>query len=865
MKIKMLMIVFACVCFACPLSFAYQANSVISIIPSAQQIGNAAQFVSQDVPGKLKVGEKTKVSITMKNIGTTTWTKAARFKLGTQNPQDNRIWAGITRQYLSDADEIHPGQSKTFKFNITAPKTPGIYDFQWRMVHEGVEWFGDYTQNARISVKMPTNNARFISQSVPKTLSPGETETVSITLENSGDTTWTKNQNYKLGTQNPQDNRLWTGTTRQYLADVDRIESGRKKTFSFDILAPVTLGFYNFQWRMVQDGVEWFGDFTPNAVIEVKKGTQPPASNDAQFVSQNVPSALDPGETTMVTVTIKNTGTSTWSRDDGYKLCSRNPDLNTILTEAPCVDLPTKEVLPGQIATFDLEVTAPHTAGIYNFQRQMMHNDNWFGERSPNVAIRVGVINDWQPAFPIRAVFYYPWFPQAWRQGGIYPFTHYNPSLGFYDSGDRDIIRKHLDAMEYGKIEVGIASWWGQGRPTDERLSTILETTSGRLFRWAVYYEDEGFGNPDASQIAADLAYLKQNYGYDQSFFRVDGRFVVFAYGGDETCEMVDRWTEANKAANAYIVLKVFPGYQNCFNQPDGWHQYSPARPADSQGRYSYTISPGFWLAKEKDPRLERNLSEWYEAIRDMTASGADFQLITTFNEWGEGTSVESAEEWESDSGHGDYLDALAKDGIGNPPLRAPNYPAALWLNDHFDDLVNGSLHGQANWYKAASNRASAVVINDPAGDKALEIDPGPGATIVMGKNIPNQNGGRHILGFLVGLIDADSPSVAKIEVRNNGNSGWDKKFQIYFGNTMRVNYAPNGAAVTFVTTTEMWRWYHVQLDLDLDLNLLNIWVDDTLAAEDIPIHPGPITALGLSGWDRPGAVYLDDLMGGRY
>ncbi|MFZ2095575.1 MAG: hypothetical protein WAV05_02945 [Anaerolineales bacterium] len=46
---------------------------------------------------------------------------------------------------------------------------------------------------------------------------------------------------------------------------------------------------------------------------------------------------------------------------------------------------------------------------------------------------------------------------------------------------------------------------------------------------------------------------------------------------------------------NAYIVLKVFPGYQACSNQPDGWHQYAPANPIDSQGQYSYTISPGFW------------------------------------------------------------------------------------------------------------------------------------------------------------------------------------------------------------------------------------------------------------------------------
>ena len=38
---------------------------------------------------------------------------------------------------------------------------------------------------------------------------------------------------------------------------------------------------------------------------------------------------------------------------------------------------------------------------------------------------------DNQPGFPIRAVFYYPWFPEAWNQQGFNPFTNYTPSLGF--------------------------------------------------------------------------------------------------------------------------------------------------------------------------------------------------------------------------------------------------------------------------------------------------------------------------------------------------------------------------------------------------------------------------------------------------
>src|SRR5919108_4117390 len=37
---------------------------------------------------------------------------------------------------------------------------------------------------------------------------------------------------------------------------------------------------------------------------------------------------------------------------------------------------------------------------------------------------------------PVRAAFYYPWFPEAWTQSGQRPFTNYRPSSGFYDSSD---------------------------------------------------------------------------------------------------------------------------------------------------------------------------------------------------------------------------------------------------------------------------------------------------------------------------------------------------------------------------------------------------------------------------------------------
>lgn len=47
------------------------------------------------------------------------------------------------------------------------------------------------------------------------------------------------------------------------------VAPGAEVSFNFDVTAPSVPGFYNFQWRMVQDGVEWFGEYTPATLIDV--------------------------------------------------------------------------------------------------------------------------------------------------------------------------------------------------------------------------------------------------------------------------------------------------------------------------------------------------------------------------------------------------------------------------------------------------------------------------------------------------------------------------------------------------------------------------------------------------------------------
>jgi len=120
-------------------SLALRGLLLLGAVAPAQAANNAS-FYAQTVPTALVTGETRSVSITMQNNGTTPWTEAAHYRLGTQNPQDNTLWTGATRVLLGGGESIGAGGFKTFTFNITAPATPGTYNFQWRMVQEGNPW-----------------------------------------------------------------------------------------------------------------------------------------------------------------------------------------------------------------------------------------------------------------------------------------------------------------------------------------------------------------------------------------------------------------------------------------------------------------------------------------------------------------------------------------------------------------------------------------------------------------------------------------------------------------------------------------------------------------------------------------------------
>lgn len=280
--------------------------------------------------------------------------------------------------------------------------------------------------------------------------------------------------------------------------------------------------------------------------------------------------------------------------------------------------------------------------------------------------------SSFQPSAPYHATFFYPWSENPntdgkwsyWNDGGHSPsqnwFSNYipdsdpanfDPANELYSSNNDQIIYWQLRKLAEARQEVAISEWWGQGHKTDNSFRKIVTDIMNRPdnpysdFRWTIYYAKEGFGDPTVGEIVDDLNYVKTSYTDQPAYLKIDDKPVIFVYGDiNDGSGMASRWAQAKSQVDFYIVLKVYAGYRSDPNQPNSWHQYAPAVRADNQAPYSYSVSPGFWKDGEA-LRLGRDLTSFRNAVSDMVAANATWKLTETWNEWGEGSSIEPGEQ----------------------------------------------------------------------------------------------------------------------------------------------------------------------------------------------------------------------------
>jgi len=244
-------------------------------------------WVSQNAYPTLSSGESYTFEVIVKNTGVATWDQDV-VRLGTGRPSD-RIpfytrgngWrpTGDGNRILMQEAQVAPGENAHFNFTVTIPDGTGpqVYREYFRLVADGVCWMEDYGIYWDITV--PTPHYEYVSQtphsSDPEaafvTVSPGETTTLTLTVKNTGLSTWYKTgvNPIRLGTSHPRDRISnfgrgsgWlTGSTNRVELTDNTVAPNANTTFTFDVIAPTTPGTYREYFQLVSENMTWMEDY----------------------------------------------------------------------------------------------------------------------------------------------------------------------------------------------------------------------------------------------------------------------------------------------------------------------------------------------------------------------------------------------------------------------------------------------------------------------------------------------------------------------------------------------------------------------------------------------------------------------------
>jgi len=238
-----------------------------------------------------------------------------------------------------------------------------------------------------------------------------------------------------------------------------------------------------------------------------------------------------------------------------------------------------------------------------------------------------------------------------------------------YVSRDRGVMGRHIDQAKAAGIDALIVAWYGPGgdNQTEPNLTALLEEAAARNFKIGILFETDSPFLGSADAISGALRHAVSVHANHPAFLRVDGRPVIFFWR--PTIYGVETWRSIRSGVDAgygsiWIAEGVNPAYMAVF---DGHHLYSNTwnPPSDlgavnqkfarwvnqarqDYGSYKYwvaTVMPGYndvriragsGFAKDREGGAYYERS-WQAAIN----SGPNWIVITSFNEWPEGTYIE--------------------------------------------------------------------------------------------------------------------------------------------------------------------------------------------------------------------------------
>ncbi len=289
--------------------------------------------------------------------------------------------------------------------------------------------------------------------------------------------------------------------------------------------------------------------------------------------------------------------------------------------------------------------------------------------------------------------FYYGWYatPQVsgvWYHWGNVDLAHehigttaHYPLGGPYDSHDPQVVEHQCELARQAGITGFIVSWWGPGSFEDRGVPILLHAAQHTGLKVTIYDEIATHTRSPASAatVESDLLYILHRYAQNPAWLRVNRTPVIFIYGRVIQAISWTAWpriiehTEAASPTGVAFVADQFSS--QAAHVFDGLHAYSYAGAIHSlttpqlqrwaATNYPHwvklagpnhiscvTIMPGYddrSQTQRPPPHLvlDRHAGSTYSTLwQQAIAAHPNWILITSWNEWHEGTEIEPSKEF---------------------------------------------------------------------------------------------------------------------------------------------------------------------------------------------------------------------------
>jgi glycoprotein endo-alpha-1,2-mannosidase len=295
---------------------------------------------------------------------------------------------------------------------------------------------------------------------------------------------------------------------------------------------------------------------------------------------------------------------------------------------------------------------------------------------------------------PQILAFYYGWYGTLQVSGEWRHWKNIDPSNeriegvtdlpvdGAYDSHDPAIVDRQAETARTVGITGFIASWWGPDSFEDRGMQLLLAVGGKHKLAVSAYYEKiAGEDAPSRIKSATgDIDYLLARYGTNKAWLRAGGKPVLFVFGRalhelspSDWQEVIAQVRRDNPTGVVLIADSLGGEFVPIFDAASTYnitgqtqHKSPPEIRAWARAAYpkmvaatgpskisTVTIIPGYddRNAGRLPPRpvTDRWGGETYRVLwQEAIAAAPDYVLITSWNEWHEGSELEPSVEYGS-------------------------------------------------------------------------------------------------------------------------------------------------------------------------------------------------------------------------